>query len=193
MNIELERFSQDNADLVLSWRNAQQVRENSLNDSVITRADHLNFLSRLSQSRQHYFVLKTKNAPQGVLNVTEYDDATAYWGCYLAPDETPRPGVFPLIVAISGILAFEVMKVEELRSEVLSGNYPPQRLNKHLGIGINSVRRATRPSGDTVDVLCYTITKNEWPSLKTRVSGLLPTALQHVLAEFTQNARSAVL
>jgi hypothetical protein len=40
--IELQEFSAENADLVLSWRNAEHVR--SLNETIIEKDAHLGFV-----------------------------------------------------------------------------------------------------------------------------------------------------
>lgn len=79
INLRLEPFSRDNADLVLSWRNAHHVRANSLNDSEITREDHLAFVDGLSdRPDRNFFVLHLDGRPEAVFNVNL--DGAIEWG-----------------------------------------------------------------------------------------------------------------
>lgn len=57
--IELQAFSVENADLVLSWRNAEHVRANSLDEAIIEKDAHLGFVERLANKPNVDFLLSS--------------------------------------------------------------------------------------------------------------------------------------
>lgn len=117
--IELQAFSAENADLVLSWRNAAHVRANSLEETIIEKDAHLEFVERLaSKLKVDFFVVLMDGTPTAVLNVDAASES-ALWGCYIAPGNAPKPGLFPLLIMIAGHLAFDRYGVSQLRSNVL--------------------------------------------------------------------------
>ena len=56
--VTLERLSSKNAELVLSWRNSDKVRANSLDDRKIQLSEHLKFIENLYEKKRHFFVVK---------------------------------------------------------------------------------------------------------------------------------------
>ena len=182
--IQLERFSRENADLVLSWRNADHVRANSLNDSEIAREDHLAFVDGLAdRTDRNFFILYLDGRPEAVLNVN-LEGSRGVWGCYIGAQSTPRPGLFPMLIAISGGIAFGLLKCSALDSEVLSRNSAPQRVNNFLGVQASDTRIETRPSGQEVEVLRYCVTDSSWPSVRARIDKLLTRTLLQALTRF---------
>ena len=154
--LRLERFSQSNADLVLAWRNAQHVRANSLNDEVIKLEDHLLFVDGLKgRADRNFFIVHIQGLPVAVLNVN-VNAGVGSWGCYLGggEDRTVRPGVFPILIGVAGVFAFEELSCQELHSDVLETNLSPQTMNAFLGIPLSERRVETRPSGQEISVVC---------------------------------------
>lgn len=193
VGIRLHRFSRDNADLVLSWRNAAHVRANSLDDAEIAPDDHLAFVEGLRQRQdRHFFVLSLASRPEAVLNINVQGDQ-ALWGCYLGGSQAPRPGLFPVLAAVSGCLAFDHFRCAALGSEVLSTNAAPQRLNAFLGVPMVGQRQHARPSGETVDVLQYRVVHAEWPAVRSAVDRVLTQAQRAMLAQFCARPASFIV
>lgn len=192
--LQLERFSEGNADLVLSWRNAPHVRANSLSDAPITRAAHLDFVASLAaRDDRHFFILHEDGAPQAVLNVNQNADGTAIWGCYIGGDGPVRPGLFPILIAVSGILAFDLLGATALHSEVLTGNATPQKTNKFLGVAQSGTRTQTRDDGTEIDVLLYRIAAEHWPDVRTKTDKILTRRQRDLLADFAADPAAAII
>lgn len=171
--IELQAFSAENADLVLSWRNAEHVRANSLDETIIEKDAHLGFVERLaSKPKVDFFVVVIDGTPAAVLNV-DASGESALWGCYLAPRNAPKPGVFPLLIMIAGHLAFNRYGVSELRSDVLEHNAPPQKMNAFLGIPVSGRRTIKRASGTEIGILEYCMGPEDFVEVKSIAAKLL--------------------
>lgn len=189
LGLSLERFSPGNVDLVLAWRNAQHVRANSLNDEVIKREDHLRFVGNLKdRTDRNFFIVHIQGLPVAVLNVN-VNDAIGSWGCYLGGGEerTVRPGIFPTLIGIAGVIAFKLLACQELHSDVLEANLAPQTMNAFLGIPLTERRVEVRPSGQEISVVCYALSKDMWPSVRTRINKVLTKRQQQLLEDFSKN------
>lgn len=181
--IRLEKFTPENAELILSWRNSKRVRENSLDDKEISLKDHLKFIETLQQKQRHFFILYFNGAPQGVFNVNKNQES-GLWGCYLAETKAVRPCIFPLIIALSGRFAFEELQLDALDSEVLEHNYAPQKINSFLGVTQSGNRIENRKNGEELSTLCYRLHRNDWNTVYKKVLQLLPSEMKENLIRF---------
>ena len=182
--IELQAFCAENADLVLSWRNTNRVRTNSLDDKLITKDEHLQFIDRLlNKPRVHYFVVLINNQPEAVINV-DASEKIATWGCYIGSGDAPKPGIFPLLTLIACHLAFNFYHTSEIRSEVIEQNDAPQKLNKYLGIKKTGCRVITRVSGVRIKVIEYSLIRDEFPLIKEKAMGLLTKNFREIFSDF---------
>lgn len=113
----------------------------------------------------------------------------ASWGCYLGggEDRTVRPGVFPILVGVAGVFAFEVLSCQELHSDVLQTNLSPQTMNAFLGIPLSENRVEIRPSGQEIPIVCYALTNDIWPTVLPKIKKLLTKQQQIWLADFSKN------
>ena len=191
--LRLERFSAENADLVLSWRNAPRVRANSLSDTKIERAAHLEFVAGLAgRDDRNFFVLHEDGVPQAVLNVNTEAAGSALWGCYVGGDGPVRPGLFPVLIAVSGILAFDMLGCSMLHSEVLQDNPTPQKTNTFLGVPQNGTRTQGRDDGTLIEVLLYHIASENWPGVRTRMDKIMTKRHREMLDAFAADPRSTI-
>ena len=194
-DLHLEPFTKENADLVLSWRNSEQVRTHSLNDEPIDYLDHLNFVEqRQGHYQRQFFIVRIKGAPVGVLNVN-LEQTTGYWGCYLADDRAtePRPGIFPLLIGIAGVVAFECLGCTELQSTVLQSNSAPQKMNAFLGIPITDVITQQRSSGQEINVIHYSLKQQHWPVTLEKLMTVLTRYHQGLLLHLQHNGCDTIL
>lgn len=191
--IYLERFDRKNANMVLSWRNAPHVRANSLNDAEIALDDHIAFVDGLaSRSDRHFFILHINGHPEAVFNIN-LDGTQGLWGCYIGGQTEPRPGLFPMLVGISGRLAFGTLGCTTLKSEVLSANKPPQKLNSFIGVNSNGTRVEKRPSGEKVEVLLYRVELAEWNDVRDQIDKVLTCGQRLMLSRFDTNPEASMM
>ena len=165
--IEVAPFSKDNAERVVKWRNAPAILENSLNSSEIKLEQHMKFLSHLSECRDKgYFILSLKGDEVAVFNVNFLSSDDAYWGCYLVPNQFPKPGCFPLLILLAGRVSFEVLQCNRLKSDVLVNNRTPQSMNEFLGL--KSIKSPEDPG-----VLQYEINAADWDTIQKKLAKVL--------------------
>ncbi len=188
-HIQLERFNSQNAELVLAWRNAQHVRHNSLNDEAIEKDNHLRFVEGLKgRTDRNFFIVHLGSKPIGVLNVN-VSGSTGYWGCYLGGNENDavRPGLFSILIGLSGVIAFHLLDCDELRSDVVIHNVSPQKMNSFLKIPVVGHREEKRPSGEHVEVICYSLQRQAWPVVLGRLKSTLTVSYREMLDQFSQS------
>jgi hypothetical protein len=189
--IFLQRFSTKNAELVMSWRNARHVRANFLNDAEIKLNDHLSFVNDLeNRTDRNFFIVHISDRPVGCLNIN-VSGPVGYWGCYLGDDNgnAVRPGFFSILIGISGLVAFNVLNLDELRSDVVKHNTPPQKMNDFLKIRLDGFRQDDRPSGERIDILSYVLPKGEWPLVLERIYSTLTKHQIRLLSEFATHPK----
>lgn len=186
--IELQAFCRENADLVLSWRNASRVRSNSLDDKYISKHEHLEFIDRLqSKSRVHYFVVLINKEPVAVINI-DASENIATWGCYIGAPDIPKPGIFPLLTLIACHFAFNICGAHAIRSDVIQKNDAPQKLNRYLGIEIVDSKVIRRTSNVAVNVLEYHLSRDDFALVKRKAMGLLTKNLRMMFSDFETTA-----
>lgn len=184
--IRLLPFDIDNADLILSWRNDPAVRANSLNDNEIDRQAHLVFLERLkARAGVFYYVVAIDEVPQAALNI-DVSNPEATWGCYLAPSAAPRPGLFPLLILITGYLAFDRHGATALRSDVLAHNAAPQRMNNFLGVPEVGRRMLLRDEACEIQVIEYRLPRSDFANLRSRAAKVLSRRNRELFEAFTR-------
>lgn len=186
MKLTLEEFSPDNADLVLSWRNSEEVRMNSLDDRIIDKDEHLSFIASICcRKDKKFFLFRVNDVPVSVMNLNLVDGGEAmYWGCYIGDGQKVMPGVFPLMIALCGKLAFQKYGCKRVVSDVLEHNSSPQKMNDYLGIKRSGQRKIRRSSGDDVLSIEYRLDASEWPHVESRLRSVLTKGQLSMLHEF---------
>ncbi|WP_151702620.1 GNAT family N-acetyltransferase [Nitrincola alkalilacustris] len=188
--LTLVPFSKDQAELTLSWRNQQRVRENSINDQQIALEAHLAFIEQLQQdSSREYFVIKLGCKGTGVISFTGVGSADVSWGCYFAQD-TLIPGLFAALLFIAADHAFTHIDAERLCSEVLAHNKQPQQMNAWLGIPVTGQHEIVRSGGVQVSVLEYTLGREQWREMREGMLKKLPSSARHLAQTYTIENRT---
>ena len=193
-DLRLEKFNRANANLILRWRNTENVRNNFLNNEVIQLNDHLQFVNLLENQRDlNYFIVHLSGQPVAVLNVN-FIASVGSWGCYLIDEgkQIIRPGVFPMLIGLSGIIAFDMLSCEKLCSDVLQTNTPPQAVNSFLKIPQSGSRVEYRSAEHEVAVLSYTLLKASWPLVALRINELLTRHQRKLLSDFAENPKTFI-
>lgn len=179
--IILEKFSDSNSEQVLLWRNSEAVRENSINNKIITRSEHEKFLQKLeSQDEKHYYLVRHDQEAIGTINF-RYDDDSILWGCNIADGKTIIPGLFIALIYIAGYYCFEKLEYKSLTSQVLLKNLPPQTANNFLGIKETGRLQEQNDEGAFVDVIQYKTGVEEWPSIADKILSILPKQLRQAV------------
>lgn len=157
MTESLRPLEMSDAERILDWRNAPQVRNQSFTRSIIGMEDHLNWLRRtLDDDTCAYFVYEASYVPLGVVGLTgiDHDASQCYWSFYASPDAPRGTGTRMLTMALEH--AFGRLGLRKVHSEVLAGNDASIRLHEKLGFQLAWRGRTEKVTDGMPDVLLFT-------------------------------------
>jgi UDP-4-amino-4,6-dideoxy-N-acetyl-beta-L-altrosamine N-acetyltransferase len=160
----LRGIKSEELELMLSWRNASNVRLNMYTRHIISLEEHMAWWKRtqLSTDRQ-YFMYEKNGEPTGIVSFTNIDPANknASWAFYAAPQAPKGTGTRMEWLAIE--YAFNVLGLHKLHCEVLAFNEPVIKLHQKFGFRVEGVLRQHHKVEDNfVDIYKLGILFNEW-------------------------------
>jgi len=123
--INFLNLSSEEREMVLNWRNHDNVRKWMYSDNIISLNEHINFIDQLAEDTSNYYwVVKNKD---GIyfgtiyLNKIDFKNIHAYIGIYSNPyTEIKNKG--HLLIQCIKKLAFEVVELHTLKLEVIDNN-----------------------------------------------------------------------
>lgn len=158
--------------LILTWRNAPEVRKNMYSTKKISEAEHCSWFARMERDPQaQWYLHKNENDnPDGVVYFTQYrpENRSSFWGFYAAPDAPAGTGTRLGLDAIDQ--AFYQLNLHKLNAEVLSSNESSLRLHEKLGFSREGVFRDYHFNGKQfVDVVRFGILQSEWGEKRSEI------------------------
>ncbi len=110
---------------VRQWRNKEEIRKYMLNQHIITKKEHLNWIESLKNKNDwKFWVVFFNNIPIGsvYLQNMDYNKLTSEWGFYIGEDDFIGKGLGKYILFKLLEFYFEEMKFEVLFTKVISNN-----------------------------------------------------------------------
>lgn len=177
MDESLRPIADNELAMMLSWRNAPQVRRNMYTRHEISLDEHLAWWSRTqARTDQDYFMYEQEHTPLGIVAFSDIDtqNGNSSWAFYAAPEAPRGTGSRMELLALD--LAFLRMGLHKLCCEVLAFNTPVIKLHQKFGFTVEGVFRQQRKVADSyVDVYRLGLLAEEWqqkrPELVRRVRG----------------------
>lgn len=177
-DLRLVPFSDENSPIILAWRNSERIRGNMLDDSIIERRVHDEFLKALeSDESRAYFVVELRGAPVAALYFAGLGNDEVTWGCYIGI-EKPIPGLFVALVLVATKYAFNLPSTRILRSEVAAHNRNPIKLNQFLGIPESARLTRLTATGRTVEFIEYKISAELLDSVSSKANKIIPSSIK---------------
>jgi UDP-4-amino-4,6-dideoxy-N-acetyl-beta-L-altrosamine N-acetyltransferase len=139
---ELRLVKPDELELMLSWRNAPNVRANMYNRHEISLTEHLAWwVGVRGRTDQRYFMYVSNKEPLGIVAFNSLDmvSQNSSWAFYASPAATKGTGSKMEFLALD--YAFKELKLHKLYCEVLDFNTPVIRLHEKFGFKIEGVLR----------------------------------------------------
>lgn len=129
--ITLKNFidlTKEEREMVLSWRNHENVRNHMYNDEIITLQNHEAFIASLHHCHNKvYMLVFENNIPIGVIDLVDITDTSASPGLYTNPF-TDRRGVGKIILPALIDYAYETLHLLKLNLECFESNKGAQDL-----------------------------------------------------------------
>lgn len=121
--VKLRSVCESDLSMILTWRNAENVRNNMYTNHMITAEEHLKWFKKIVKDESYkLLILEIDSEPKGVVNFSKIDKHNnhAYWGFYSGVTE--ERGIGSKMEVIALMYAFEVLGLNKLNCEVLSFN-----------------------------------------------------------------------
>lgn len=167
MNNSLLRPMQlEDAQMVLSWRNHDEVRRWMNNQEIINLDEHLAWFERNKDKTDRYFLIfENDGVSEGYVSFLPMSHSNAYeWGFYIRPNATKGMGVLLGKTALK--YAFEQLGFHKVFGQVLSFN--EKSINFHRKMGFfqeGLLREQFSDSRGTFDIYQFGLLKAEWLEL----------------------------
>jgi len=176
-------MSESDLPLVLSWRNAEDVRKNMYTTQVITEQEHRAWWDRQRLNPEtRLLVFEIENKPFGVVVFSNYtgEGGTATWAFY-SGDRTRR-GIGSLMECSALEYAFETLRVRKLECEVLSFNRSVINFHVKYGFTIEGIfRQAYKRDVEYFDIYRLSMLSSEWNRyIKPALSQISSGSAQYV-------------
>ncbi len=156
-------MSENDLELVLSWRNHPQVRRYMYTQHEISLEEHTRWFDRAKQdSERHLLIFEPGSTPLGFINIHQIaPGGIADWGFYVAPDAPKGTGRSLGNAALQ--FAFKTLTLHKLCGQALAFN--ERSIRFHLGQGFQQegVLRQQHFDGQQYhDVICFGLLASDW-------------------------------
>lgn len=161
---KLRDIQQCELELMLSWRNAPNVRANMYTRHEISLAEHLSWWSRTQDREdQKYYMFESENIPIGIVGFTGIDktNRNSSWAFYASPEAPKGTGSKMEFLALD--CAFQELNLHKLHCEVLAYNAPVIKLHQKFGFSVEGIlREQHKVDQEFVDIFRLGLLTSEW-------------------------------
>jgi len=158
-------------ELMLSWRNAPNVRANMYTRHEISLAEHHAWWVRTQErSDQEYFMFESQGMPLGIVAFTGIDQINQYssWAFYASPLAPKGTGSRMEFLALE--YAFNSLQLHKLCCEVLAFNMPVIKLHQKFGFKVEGVlREQHKVNGHFEDIYRLGMLASEWQAQRVNM------------------------
>jgi UDP-4-amino-4,6-dideoxy-N-acetyl-beta-L-altrosamine N-acetyltransferase len=172
----LRDIEESDLELVLQWRNSEQIRTKMFSDHIISFEEHQVWYKKLKQSHDNICrIFLYRGCPIGVVNISQIDKKNnkCYWGFFLGEQGVPYgSGTVMGYLALEYI--FEILGVRKLCAEVFSFNFTSLNFHKKLGFCEEGLLiKHVLNNGEFKDVICLALFSNDWNENKRMLGRIL--------------------
>jgi UDP-4-amino-4,6-dideoxy-N-acetyl-beta-L-altrosamine N-acetyltransferase len=161
---QLRPIQESELKLMLSWRNAPEVRLNMYTRHEIPEQEHFAWWRRTNQdNNQAYFMYENAGKPLGIVGLTSIDfiNSNCSWAFYAAPDAPRGTGSRMEFLAIEYV--FATLKLHKLVCEVLAFNTSVIKLHQKFGFTIEGILlQQHRVEGEYIDIYRLGLLQSQW-------------------------------
>lgn len=165
MKAELIDIQESNLEMILDWRNKENIRSVMYNDELINWTQHLEWYHSLEKSKNKLSkIFSVNDTPVGIVNFNNIDEVNlhCYWGFYIGAENTSKgTGLLLGLVALDYI--FTNYPLVKVYGEVLESNNISIRYHEKLGFKKEGILRAHIKRKDFFEnVHVFSILRDEW-------------------------------
>lgn len=165
----LRKIQASDRELLRTWRNKDNIRENMYTDHIIGQLEHNKWFEKaLLDTANHYFVFEYQARPVGFVSFTKVNvsDRRSDWAFYLGETDVPK-GSGSAMEYFALVQAFEVLNLRKLCCEVFSFNQLVLNLHKKFGFQQEGFfKQHMKKSESFQDVVALALFDTEWAASK---------------------------
>ncbi|MAU40386.1 MAG: UDP-4-amino-4,6-dideoxy-N-acetyl-beta-L-altrosamine N-acetyltransferase [Kordiimonas sp.] len=135
IDFTLRPLTGDDQQMVLDWRNQENVRKYMYNDRVITPGEHARWIeATLQADNRAYFIFQHQGRPIGLVGFYDIDPVhrRADWAFYLGEGDV-RKGSGAVMEYLALNYAFDELSLHKLCCEVFTFNAGVIKMHKRFG------------------------------------------------------------
>jgi len=126
-------LSEPQKQMILAWRNHEDVKAYMYNANDISEAEHFAFIESLkTRADRRYFLVQHEGVDIGVIDFNDISATSATLGLYANP-KLNKKGVGSLLMQSIVEYAFKRLKVQILKAEVFEENLKANALYEKFG------------------------------------------------------------
>ncbi len=136
--IYLRPIVEDDTDMVLEWRNSENVVKNFIYRKQITKSEHLEWLkNKVDKGLVHQFIIcdNVGDTPYGCVYIPHFDDENnkAECGIFLGDNKNRPRGIGAEAMKMVLDYCFEQLNVHKVVTRVLAFNKASLKMNERAG------------------------------------------------------------
>lgn len=160
---KLRVLAYEDLEMVLQWRNHDDIRKWMVNSDIIPLHDHLNWFERNKTKTDHlFFIFEYQQQPQGYVSFIAIPNSSAYeWGFYIKPDA--EKGIGKLLGHTALNHAFNQLNFKKIFGQVLDFNQKSVSFHKKMGFVQEGVlRKHFKDQRGEFDIYQFGLLQTEW-------------------------------
>lgn len=165
-DITLYTVEEDDAELILHWRNSPHVHRYMYTDHEISKDEHMKWMTKITSDDPSvdYYIACYQDNPIGLCGLYQIqpEHRRCKWGFYIGEEDAPK-GCGRIMLSQLADVAFFDHPIRSIFSEIIQGNMPSLKLHQALGFQFGDIMpKHVVKDGRSLDVIVMTLKKADW-------------------------------
>ena len=158
--------------LILNWRNKSYIRNNMINNQIISWEEHYKWFEKLENRKdQEVLIFILNGQKMGLVSFTniDFENKHCSWGFYIGEEMAPKgAGTFMAYNALN--YAFYKYSFHKINSQVLSFNAASLRYHEKLGFDKSGILKdEILRDGTFCDLILFSLFNKHWNEKKESI------------------------
>jgi UDP-4-amino-4,6-dideoxy-N-acetyl-beta-L-altrosamine N-acetyltransferase len=166
MTVSLIDLTQEDIELVRTWRNSPEVAQYMYTDTQISAEQQQHWFERVSlDTRAKYWLIECDSRKIGLASLTDINStfSSCYWAFYLGDTSVRGGGIGAKVEFTVLEYVFNDLKMNKLRCEVFTNNVKVISMHEKFGFRREAYyRQHVKKNGEWLDVVGLAILRDEW-------------------------------
>jgi len=139
--IKLRTVVEEDSDFLITLLNMEEIKNNFPRSVPITKQSHIQFIEKLKQSHEYYWIIEKNNIPIGTISIynINYDHNRAEWGRFVIHPKYCRQGIGTAVLFAIINHGFNKLNLHKLYCYSIPTNLIALNLYSKLGFTIEGV------------------------------------------------------